>query len=533
MNNHSGPFPALDIPEKFSKSRSNGQNKKIALQAYEDFFSFPINRARREIEQSTPEHWELAGQRMALNLFHATAKRVPAYKGFLKKHKVSAAKIKTFADFAQVPPIDKDNYLSKYSLADLSWDGVLTSSQIISVSSGSSGSPFFWPRGIRLELETTLIFELLLDSFFHTDERSTLFIDAFAMGMYVGGPITLNSVLRVAQKGHRITIVTPGYSLDDIIRVVKELGPQHDQVIIASYPPFAKDIIDEGNQQQVPWARYKLKLLLAGEGFNESWRDYIAEKGGKLNPYQDIINIYGTADAAILGHETPTSIAFRRAFDDTPGFIKTALGAERLPSMLQYYPTLRYFEMLDDELHFTASAGVPLIRYNIKDTGGLISFDQMERYGVQVGLNLTDTLQKQTGSKPWKLPFVYVYGRSDHTSVLYGANIYPENIKSALEQPSMRDKVTGKFIMFTDTDHKQNQHLYVHIECANGTRPSSRLKRQLQTELVKTLIELNSEFRFSYKSSKQKINPIVHLYKHGDLKSFNQENRVKHRWTIE
>ena len=66
------------------------------------------------------------------------------------------------------------------------------------------------------------------------------------MGMYIGGPFTLNAVLRTAQKGSPINIVTPGITLEDVIQVIKELKDHYQQIVIAAYPPFAKDIISTG-----------------------------------------------------------------------------------------------------------------------------------------------------------------------------------------------------------------------------------------------------------------------------------------------
>src|SRR4051812_9528598 len=90
---------------------------------------------------------EDVGFRNALYLFHQASQRVPAYIDFLKRHGVKPEFIKTKADFRSVPRTEKPSYISQYSLAEMSWDGTLSAARYISTSSGSTGTPFFWPRG--------------------------------------------------------------------------------------------------------------------------------------------------------------------------------------------------------------------------------------------------------------------------------------------------------------------------------------------------------------------------------------------------
>src|SRR4051794_10522620 len=77
------------------------------------------------LRQDHENDWIESGQKMALELFHAMSRRVPAYKDFLKQHNINPESIKTTADLAQVPTISKDNYLRAYPLEQLCWDGNL------------------------------------------------------------------------------------------------------------------------------------------------------------------------------------------------------------------------------------------------------------------------------------------------------------------------------------------------------------------------------------------------------------------------
>ena len=45
-----------------------------------------------------PGFWEKKGQKMALEVFHQAAKKVPAYQNFLKKQGIDPSTIKTLED---------------------------------------------------------------------------------------------------------------------------------------------------------------------------------------------------------------------------------------------------------------------------------------------------------------------------------------------------------------------------------------------------------------------------------------------------
>lgn len=525
------PFP-LDVYPPIRNN--NGHQLNFSKKLYKGFWNFSVDKASQLLEKEDPEYWERKGEQLALELFHAAAERVPAYKDFLKKNQIRHTKIKTIKDFKNVPAVDKDNYLNAYPIEALNFDGKLSDAEMISVSSGSSGEPFFWPRDGLLELETTYIQEMYLKKFFHVDKYSTLYMDCFAMGMYIAGPIILNSALRISQKGYPMMVITPGLAMDDILRVLPKIGGKFDQIIISGYPPYVKDVIEEGRQEGIFWSKLKPRLILAGEGFSEQWRDRVAELAGITDVYNNIINLYGTADASIVGHETPESIIFRRFADQDKKLRVDLFGdryQSRLPTFVQYQPTQKYFEVIDDEIHFTATSGVPLIRYNIHDDGGIISYNQVSQSCKERGFDATQILhQGANGSPSWKLPFVYLYGRSDFTVVIYGANVYPENIKAALESKTLVKKVTGRFTMTTEYNQRQDPYLLIHIELAQEEQNTKALEKKIQSIITETLLQLNDEYRSSYNAKGDMMRPTIQLHEKGDEKYFARA-RHKQRWT--
>lgn len=497
---------------------------------WNSFYKFNVETASQKFSKLSPNYFDNEGQKMTLFLFQEMAKRVPAYKDFLKKGKIGWRKIKTIKDLKHVPWIDKENYLKQYPLSDLSWDGKIRA-PIISASSGSTGIPFFWPRSFNIEIETTYIYELFLKYIFEIDKYRTLLISGFSMGIYIGGTFTLNCCMRLAQKGYPLTIITPGINKEEILRSVERLSPNFEQIILCGYPPFIRDIIDDGEKEGINWKKMRLKFFFASESLSEEFRSYIFEKVGikRSDYYFSSMNLYGTADAAIAGHETPFGTFFRTLFsEDTERclkFFKTSY----VPSLNQYYPFLKYFQIEGGEVVIsTYNCEIPLLRYNIHDKGNIIPFNKMVGVINSFGYSEKD-VEKITGRPIWRLPYVYLYGRSDLSVTLYGLNIHTENIKIALETNGLIDLTTGKFVMETKNREKdQSQYLLIHIELRDGVKPSTQLKRRFQKTIISTLRKFNSEYNHLYQSIKSKADPEINLCYPGDERYFAPT--TKQRW---
>ncbi len=481
-----------------------------------DFADFDADYYSKLLVSKEPKFWQRAGEKMALTLFKAAAFRVPAYKDFLKKNQINPVKIKTIADFSKLPIIDKKNYLQSYPIEKLCWDGKIEKNTMLSVSSGSSGAPFFWPRGGNLELETSIYHELLLRDIFEADRYSTLFIITFSMGIYIAGIITLNSVLRTAQKSYPMTVIAPGINADDTLRVIKEMGQKFEQIILAGYPPFIKDILEQGEREKINWNNFRMKFLFATEGFSETWRDYTLQKAGSKNILKDSLNIYGSADAGILGHETPVCIFLRREMPDL--FQRN----NRLPTLTQYNPLLKYFEEINNETIFSCYGGIPFVRYNIHDTGGIKNFGEIAEI----------LPQKTFKGKVWKLPFLYVFSKSDSTCSLYGVNIYPENIKTALEQPQFHRMITGKFVMTARNKlNNQDQYLEINIELGEAYAANKNLSQKIKVAIIKNLEKNNLEYNRLRQSIKAKSDPEIILWPQNHEKYFNPQ-AIKQKWSL-
>jgi phenylacetate-CoA ligase len=224
----------------------------------------------------------------------------------------------------------------------------------------------------------------------------------------------------------------------------------------------------------------------------------------------------------VLGAETPLSICIRRYLAAEPEAARDLFGDVRLPTLVQYDPTSRFFEVDDGTLLFSGDNGVPLVRYHIADEGGLVGYDEMLRFLGERGF---DPLAEIGAARP--LPFVFVFGRSHFTISYFGANVYPENVTVGLEQPSVCDWVTGKFVLESREDADRNRYLSVVVELAPQTDASADKERTIAESILAQLLRLNSEFA-SYVPAERRL-PRVSLAPTGDPEYFPVG--VKHRYT--
>ncbi|MBD2387052.1 phenylacetate--CoA ligase family protein [Cylindrospermum sp. FACHB-282] len=492
--------------------------KQRAITVFTDFLSTPL-------EKQLERHLNTSSESAVMALFQDVAANVPAYKAFLAEREINPHAIQTLEDFQTLPAIAKENYISRYPLADLCRYGQLETCDMIAASSGSTGKPTFWPRFFTDELQIATRFEQIFHDSFYADTRRTLAVICFTLGTWVGGMFTTNCCRYVASKGYPLTVITPGNNKEEILRVVQELGGNFQQVVLLGYPPFLKDVIDTGIARGVEWGQYQIKLVMAGEVFSEEWRSLVGERIGSQNPCYDLASLYGTADAGALANETPLTICIRRFLAENPDAAKALFGESRLPTLLQYDPIQRFFEVEDGTLLFSGNNGIPLIRYNILDNGGLISYDAMVKFLAEWGFNPVADLQKARGIH--QLPFVYVFGRSNFTVSYFGANIYPENVSVGLEQPIIQEWVTGKFVLQVKEDTDKNRCLSIVVELAPGIEASKDKQETIASSILSQLLRLNGEFANYVPPEYQ--TPQVALAPTGDAEYF--PIGVKHRYT--
>jgi len=484
------------------------------------FISTPLDKLLLDQQSINPEDHILA-------LFHRCVAQVPAYRKFLEAQNVNPANITTYRTFCALPLMDKASYIYAYPLAERCLGGSLKNSDRVAVSSGSTGQPTFWPRSIADELDVAVRFEQVFKDSFHAHERTTLTVVCFALGNWIGGLYTTSCCWHLSSKGYPLMVATPGNNKAEIFRVIQALAPHFEQTVLLGYPPFVKDVIDSGIAEGIDWATYKPKLIFAGEVFSEEWRSLVLKRIGSTSPCYDSASLYGTADGGVLGNETPLSIAIRRWFSVHPEAARNLFGESRLPTLVQYDPASRFFELHDDTLVVSGENSVPLLRYHIADKGGLVSFEDMCAFLNNHGVHSLAELGLDNSSQTRSLPFVFVFGRADFTVSYYGANIYPENVTVGLEQPEFTSWISGKFVLETRETDNSDKYLHIAVELLPAIQGTIKLSEKIAESVKTQLLRLNSEFA-NYTPAERQL-PQITLYSFADSNYFPVG--VKHRYT--
>ncbi len=468
----------------------------------------------QELLKTKPEqHWRNLGEEMALKLFYDMSKNVPAYKDFLKINNFKASSVKTIEDFSKIPSIDKDNYLRKYTTKELSWNGSFPKGKwVVSTTSGSTGEPYYFPRKEYQDKEYAITAELYLRENFQIQKRKTLYIVGFPMGAWIGGVFTYEALKIVADsRDYDLTIITPGIHKQEIINAVKKLGKNYDQVIIGSYAPFLKDILDDGIAQGLNWSDYNLGFVFSAEAFSEIFRDYVVKKTGLKNVYTDTLNHYGTVDLGTMSHETPLSIMLRRdAMDDLDLYNTIFKRNDKVPTFTQYNPAQFYFEEVEGGLYCSSYSGLPLVRYDLKDSGEVLALTDLKDKLKKIDYPLDKRIKKaKISNHTWNLPFVSVYERNDFSVSYYAFQIYPDMIRRPLQRIEFEDLVTGKFTTLVKFDESGQQKLEINIELKADQEETEDVIKRMSTVIVESLLTESSEYRETHKIYGDKVHPDI------------------------
>ena len=485
--------------------------------------------------------WEKQGKKKALKIFQLAVQEVPAYKDFLQKQNINPDKIRTLEDLKKLPILDKKNYIQKYPINKRCLNGTLAGKYTVEKSASTTGSSYFWPRLFEEDELFPKYIEYSFVQFYGIDKKSTLVILTLALGTWTSGEKMAQALRMTAvENGFPLTVVTPGANLEEVIEIVKNLSPYYDQTIIVGYPPFIKTAIDEGIKQKIDWKKLNVRLGLGGEGYSEQWREYMGEKIGL--PQKDLLGIsggYGAADLGMsVGREYPITVLIRKLAYKDKKLAKALFGEENLlPSFLQYNPASFYIEEVNGELIFTVKTGTPLVRYNIHDRGGVLPFAKVIKITKEYGYDVYNLLKKYDYGKGniWKLPFFYVFGRSDGTVSIGGANIYPENIDAALYAADT--SMINAYKLTLQVDTRMNSRPCIMIELEKGVKlysqaEESKLEKQFHDIFLFKMLELNSDFRDAYRVDSQSTNPIIKIYHFGEGPFAEDKKKIKRRYVL-
>lgn len=499
---------------------------KEYIEALNAFFSSNARETNAMASKAPSKVFFDMAEQTALDTFKLASSTVPAYKDFLKKHKIDARKINTIDDFKKVPLTSKKNYLSQYPLKDLLAEGDFNGKFASTSSSGSSGKPFFWPRYFTRDVGVVNGIESTLVDLFDIDKKSTLLVNCAGMGVWTAGDLVSFAFKIIALKYKNNSSISPGIDIDNTLWSIETIGESFEQIVILGYPPFIKDLVDQLPSKTAK--AKKIKIIAGGESFSESWRSYVGKKLGVNKAYKNICSMLGSSEGGFVGSEYGLSVFMRQKALENVNLCKGLFGRADLPTLVQYGPKSKYFEQVGSQLVITDKGGLPLVRYDTKDSGGILSQEDIaSKYQEIIGKPLEEDIKKE-GIVAYNMPYVYLFGRADYSATLYGITISPEQVKDVLISDEVNNLLTGRFTMRTVYDKSENQNLEITCELRRGVKGESVDEEALGGIIGKGLTGFSTEYSKLLSSMKERVLPVIKLRTYGDKQYFSSKNKQQY-----
>jgi phenylacetate-CoA ligase len=441
--------------------------------------------------------------------------RVPAYRSFVDASGWRDRPWSSAADRVRaLPETDKASYIKAYSTAERCVDGVIPDEDVeIDESSGSSGTPYSWVRSAEELHDVHLTLSQLAR---HLLGRRIVTVNGFSMGAWATGTNVSKAL------AHNGIIKSTGPDPEKILSALDLLGRRYTYVI-TGYPPFLRELLEYGEAHGFDWRRYRMFGVVGGEGMSELLRARLEER------FVAIYSAYGASDLDIgVAGEFPLSVAVRKRAAEDPGLASALFGdARRLPMLFQYNP-LDYFVESNaaGELVVTVnrlSMLSPRIRYNIHDEGGALPYARVLEICREFGFDPVAEVPK----RPFKLPFLYVRGRSDSTLSYMGANIYPEDVEQALFRDFVgRDAVSG-FAMELVENEAAEVRPCVHVEAAGAVDAGA-----IAACVRERLMANSRDFKAAVAEDPRTGDIVVRLHRPGEGPFAENSRRIKRRYVI-
>ena len=417
----------------------------------------------------------------AYSEFIKAKRRVPAYKSFLKTHNFSKPSFSgLLPNIHEIPEIDKENYIKKFSIDARCVGGKIpTKNIIIDESSGSSGTATNWVRGLKERKRNAKMIEFGMRTL--VGKEPLFVINAFALGPWATGVNVTMSCVSFSK------LKSLGPEKEKIENTLKQFGENHNYVIMG-YPPFLKYLVDTSD---IEWDKFNIAFIFGGESMSEGMRDYLFQKGIK-KAYSSL----GASDIELnISAENDFTISLRRLLRSNQSLQSKILkytGA--LPMIFQYNPTDFLIESSETgELIVTIGRPdyiAPKIRYNIHDRGHTLSLKDL--YSILKSLNISlDKLAKPQTD----LPLLLHYGRADMTVSFFGANISPTDVNEVIYSLPELSKIVNSYNLSIDEDKEGTKKLIISLEVQKGETTELLDLEKTQATFFENLSKINQDFR--------------------------------------
>jgi len=496
------------------------------------------DKAVKFFHEMPAEAWEGLGQKTALSIYNEIIETIPVYRDFLESHGFEPRKLDSVEQFQQIPIIDKYNYIQAYDFNDVNPVQAGKNLYSFSLSSGTVDEPTIWPRYYQYE-ESVLpsVVGMYLRLYWQIDKKSTLFINALALGAWSAG-FTMHAGLRPLTQKYNFTYVPIGADVDNIIFTILRLSKYYDQTAIITYTTFMRTILERLEQTKVKIKDLHLKLFIGGEGHTVEWRRYINKLiSGDPEDSTSIIDNYASSDTMIAGLSSVVTNLIRDLASKNENFRKDLFGrTDCIPTLFQYNPASSFIEEINEEIVLTTKNATPLVRYNIHDKGGIIKFREMEEILKKYGYDYKELIKERGLGEEyiWQQPLVYLFGRRDDTVIIAGANIFPEQIAPALFNEKVKDIHSFKLSM--KYDKRQRQFFYALLELKKGISYNKiqmiKMRKKYHAIIMDRLLRVNSDYMISYKADSKYADIIIEIYNNDEGPFKGDSERIKPQLVI-
>jgi len=412
----------------------------------------------------------------------------------------------------RLPVMTKENYVKKYSIEERCYNGQIPAAGVvIDESSGSSGVPNNWVRSAEEREDVKHILQLNYQLIYR--DTGCILLNCFALGPWATG---MNVSMSLVDVGILKSIGPDQKKLENTLTI---FGPEY-RYLIFGYPPFIKSFVDTTT---LDLSKYRMDLIVGGEGISEGLRTYL------LRTFKTVISSYGASDLEInIGVETPLTIGLRRLCLKSRELSETLFGRETPPMIFQYNALDYVVETVaNGELVFTIArqtSAAPKLRYNLKDSGGEMSYRQLAAKLREQGVGIEELPGPHS-----HFPILFVFGRADLTVPFYGAKVFPTDIEDVINaHPTLVSQINS-FQLSSYEDERIDRRLKIHLETVKSFSGELPPVEELLDVFFEGLCACNQDFREVTKMFDRSCVEIeVHQFETGPFAG--RDIRVKNRY---
>lgn len=384
----------------------------------------------------------------ALDIARRAAAEVPAYARLLEKAGLLQSLLAGTCALGDLPLTDKGSYCLASGREELTPRSLRAGINGFFMSSGSSGSPFCWPRLKAPPHSISL--PAWLEGTYGIKGRPTLAVVALSMDGWNAG---LNTALALNQFSLEAPFpfmaAFPGSDYAQAVRLIAEAGDLAELVIVFIYPAAIPYFLRLAEELGSPLPLHKLRFAATGDPFRESLREELDTLCGASWPDTALASYsYSSADTRIIGSEHRASRALARLLHKSPGLRRAFALGEDIPNLYVTVPPaeLPLTEEVGGELVFTRWQPVPIIRYNLGDKGEIWDWAQTRRIVMSAQLPPDLEPLRAELSRLEEAPgdIIALYGRS-RGLFFYGMHLDEAALEKAVRGPELAKFRPGLF----------------------------------------------------------------------------------------